>query len=267
MKTFHLFALLLVSGAFCRSNEAHAAVTANTTASGVAYFTIDRGAWATVAPSAEYTDIHGSWLGTSGSTADADGQRWMFADRVESSSFGNAKYPSDYLTPLPDTALGGVFNLPVNTYGVNSFGTGNKITDYNSTTNPYGYIGLGGSIRVTSDFNEPGASVWWEHLALYQDSTDNIWKIGATSGAGRGSIFELTNVVANTVNGNLQLSGDYVFGNTDWYNFLNGTNGDVSSTAVLGHFQLDAAPEPSKFLLTGLGAMLMLLRRRRAGAH
>lgn len=248
------------------THQASAAVLANTIATGTGYLTIDRAAWATVAPSEAYTDISGNPTGTSGPTADAAGQRWVFADRVEGSTFGAASYPSDYLTPLPDTALNGSFAFSVNSYGTNSFATGNKITDYNSTTNPNGFIGLGGSIRATSDFNEPGASVWWEHLALRQDPTDSIWKLFATSGPGQGSVFEFTNVMTSTVNGSLSFSGDYTFGNSDWYQFFqSSTAATISQTAVLGHFDLTpvAAPEPSKFMFLGLGAMLTLLRRKR----
>ncbi len=259
-----LSALLLI----CLSagtRPASAAVTANTTADGTVTFSYDRAAWATVAPSAAYTTISGAPTGTSGPTADATGQRWMYPDRFEGTSWVAASYPANYLTgvtqPLADT----VFTLAVNTYGTNSFAANHKITGYNSTTNPYGYIGLGASFRVTSDFNEPGASVWWEHLALQKDSTDNIWKILATSGAGQGTIFELTNVTEETINGSLHLSGDYIFGNTDWYNFLQG-NGDTDPNKILGHIELMPAgvPEPSRLLLAGLGAILLLLRRKRA---
>ena len=266
MKKFAAIAWLAITVSI-QTHQASASVLANTIATGTGYLTIDRAAWATVAPSEAYTDISGNPTGASGSTADAAGQRWMFADRVEGSSFGAAHYPSDYLTPLPDTALNGVFALPVNTYGTNSFATGNKITDYNSTTNPNGYIGLGGSIRATSDFNEPGASVWWEHLALYQDPTDSIWKLAATSGPGQGSVFEFTNVTTSTVNGSLSFSGDYTFGNSDWYQFFqSSTSATISQTAVLGHFDLNVAsvPEPSKIMFLGLGAMFTLLRRKRA---
>jgi hypothetical protein len=38
--------------------HAPAAVLSNTTATGVAYMTYDRAAWATIAPYADYTDIH-----------------------------------------------------------------------------------------------------------------------------------------------------------------------------------------------------------------
>lgn len=228
----------------------------NTTANGTAYMTIDRAAWATVAPSADYFDIHGNDLGYGAASADADGSRWMFADRFEGKSWVAASYPSSYLTPLPDYPLvqpAGGFAMPVNTYGTNSFAAGHMVTSYNSTTNPGGYIGLGGSLRVTSDFNEPGASVWWEHLALQQDQTDMTWRLFATSGPGQGSIFELTNVVTETVNGKLHLSADYKFGNTDWLNFFQGYNGDVNTETLLGHIELTPVPEPSSWALAVVG--------------
>lgn len=247
------------------AGSAFAAVDPNTTANGTAYMTIDRAAWATVAPSANYYDIHGNDLGYGGPSADAAGQRWMFADRFEGSSWVGAHYPSDYLTPLPDTPLtqpAGGFAMAVNTYGVNSFAANHKITDYNSTTNPNGYIGLAGSFRATSDFNEPGSSVWWEHLAIAQDATDSIWKIYATSGPGQGSLFELRNVTAETINGNLHLSGDYVFGNTDWLQFFQDYNGHLDTELVLGHIEITPAPAPGTAALLGLGGVMAARRRR-----
>jgi hypothetical protein len=219
-----------------------ATVLPNTTANGVVYLTYDRAAWATVAPSEEYYDIHGNDLGTNGPTADAAGQRWMFPDRFEGTNWVAAAFPNDYLTPLPDYPLvqpAGGFGLPVNSYGSNSFAANHKITSYNSTSNTNGYIGLGGSFRATSDFNEPGSSVWWEHLALRQDPADGVWKLYATSGPGQGSIFELTNVITETINGNLHLSADYIFGNSDWYQFFQGaTYATLNQNAILGHIEL-----------------------------
>lgn len=247
------------------TGSASAAILPNTTANGTAFMIIDRAAWATVAPSADYYDIHGNPTGASGPSADAAGQRWMFADRFEGSSWVGAHYPSDYLTPLPDSPLTqpvGGFAMAVNTYGVNSFATNHKITDYNSTTNPNGYIGLAGSFRATSDFNEPGSSVWWEHLAVRLDSADSNWKIFATSGPGQGSVFELRNVATETINGNLHLSGDYVFGNTDWLQFFQDVNGHLDTELVLGHIEIVPVPAPGVsglVTLCGLGA----IRRRR----
>lgn len=213
----------------------------NTAANGVAYLTYDRAAWATVAPRADYYDIHGNDLGTSAASADLVGRRWMFPDRFEGTNWVSAAYPSSYLTPLPDPSLEqpfGGFILPVNSYGTNSFATNHAITSYNSTTNATGSIGLGGSFRATSDFNEPGASVWWEHLALAQDPADHIWKLYATSGPGKGSLFELRNVVTETINGSLHLYGDYVFGNTDWLQFFQDNNGHLDTNLILGHIEL-----------------------------
>ncbi|HUK81678.1 MAG TPA: hypothetical protein VLZ12_03505 [Verrucomicrobiae bacterium] len=221
--------------------HASAAVLSNTTANGVVYMTYDRAAWATIAPYADYTDIHSNPTGLSGPSADADGQRWIFPDRIEGTNWVAAAYPSDYLTPIPDHPLeqpAGGFVLPVNSYVTNSFAANHQLTAYNSTTNPNGFIGLGGSMRATSDFNEPGASVWWEHLAIMQDAADSIWKLYATSGPGQGSIFELTNVVVGTVNGNLHLSADYIFGNTDWLLFFQDYNGRLDPNAILGHIEL-----------------------------
>lgn len=215
-------------------------LTPNTKANGVAYLTYDRAAWAMVAPGADYTDISGNPTGASGPTADVDGQRWVFPDRFEGTSWVNAAYPADYLTgptsPLAQPVGG--FALPVNTYGVNSFAANHQITDFDSSSSPNGYIGLGGSLRAASDFNEPGASVWWEHLAVRQDPLDSIWKIFATSGPGQGSVFELRNVVTESVLGKLHLSADYVFGNTDWLLFLQDVNGHLDTELVLGHIEI-----------------------------
>lgn len=216
-------------------------VLPDTTATGVAYLTYDRAAWATVAPQADFYDIHGNDLGTSAPAADAAGLRWMFADRFEGTNWVAAQYPDDYLTPLPDAPVvqpPGGFALPINTYGTNSFATNHQITTYESTTNANGYIGLGGSFRATSDFNEPGSSVWWEHLALRQDPADAIWKLYATSGPGQGSLFELRNVKAETFNGSLHLSADYVFGNTDWLQFFQNYNGHLDTNKILGHIEV-----------------------------
>ena len=247
----------------------HAApLAANTTADGVAYLTYDRAAWATNAPYADYYDIHAIPTGASGPTADADGQRWIFPQRFEGSSWTKAAYPADYLIPLVDSfplvQPSGGFALPVNSYGTNSFAAGHKITSYNSTTNPGGFIGLGGSFRATSDFNEPGASVWWEHLALQQDQTDMIWRGFATSGAGQGSIFELTNVTTETINGKLHLSADYKWGGTDWLWFLQDVNGHLDTEAILGHIELMPVPEPSSWALfvAGFGALAAVAYRR-----
>ena len=246
-----------------------AAVTANTIANGTAFMTYDRAAWATVAPSDAYTDISGTPTGLSGPTADLAGQRWMFPDRFEGTTWVNAAYPTAYLTggnTSPLTQPSGGFALQVNTYNTNSFAFGHKITDYNSTTNPNGYIGLGGSFRVTSDFNEPGASVWWQKLAIRLDPLDSKWKIVSTFGAGQGSVFELTNVTANTVNGSLSLSADYIFGATDWYDFFQSSSGaTIDANKILGHITLTPAtvPEPSRVMLFILGSATIALRRRR----
>jgi hypothetical protein len=232
---------MLVSIGGLLATQLSAAVQPNTTANGVVYLTIDRAAWATVAPSADYFDIHGNDLGTNSASADVNGKRWMFTDRFEGTNWVAASYPSSYLTPLPDYPLvqpNGGFVLPVNTYTSNSFAANHEITSYNSTSNTNGYIGLGGSFRATSDFNEPGSSVWWEHLALAQDPADGIWKLYATSGPGQGSLFELRNVTAETINGNLHLSGDYVFGNTDWLQFFQDYNGHLDTNMILGHIEL-----------------------------
>lgn len=265
MKKFFAISAIVAVGGFS-AIQAPAQVLPNTTANGVAYLTYDRAAWATIAPFAAYTDISGNPTGLSGSSADASGQRWMYPDRFEGTSWVSASYPSAYLTgpTAPLVQPVGGFALPVNTYGVNSFAANHKITSYNSSSAPNGYIGLGGSLRATSDFNEPGASIWWEHLALMQDSTDSIWKLYATSGPGQGSIFELVNVTTETINGNLHLSADYVFGNTDWLQFLNGSNGDINTSTVMGHIELVPAvvPEPSALALLGIGALLPLIRRK-----
>jgi len=231
--------LLLVTLAAVAS--ATAGVLPNTTANGIVYLTYDRAAWATIAPSADYYDIHGNDLGTNSATADTDGKRWMYPDQFVGTNWVSAAYPSSYLTPLPDYPLvqpAGGFVLPVNTYGTNSFATNHSVTSYNSTSNTNGYIGLGGSFRATSDFNEPGSSVWWEHLALRQDPTNAIWTVYATSGPGQGSLFELRNVTAETINGNLHLSADYVFGNTDWLQFFQDYNGHLDTNMILGHIEL-----------------------------
>jgi hypothetical protein len=257
---FALMALIVTGMSLANA----APLAPNTTANGTAYMTIDRAAWATVAPIADYFDIHGNDLGYGAASADADGLRWMFADRFEGTSWVAASYPSDYLTPLPDYPLvqpAGGFAMPVNTYGVNSFAANHQITSYNSTSAPNGYIGLGGSFRATSDFNEPGASVWWEHLALMQDPADSIWKIFATSGAGQGSIFELRNVTTETVNGNLHLSGDYVFGGTDWLWFFQDYNGHLDTEMVLGHLELTPVPEPGSLVLAAVGLLVVSCAR------
>lgn len=258
----YVTAMFLAAGL---SAAASGSVLPNTTASGTAYMTIDRAAWATVAPSAAYTDIGGNPTGASGPSADAAGQRWMFADRFEGSGWVGAHYPTDYLTgpASPLTQPVGGFAMAVNTYGVNSFAANHKITDYNSSTNPNGWIGLAGSFRATSDFNEPGASVWWEHLAVRQDPADAVWKIFATSGPGQGSLFELRNVVTATVGGKLHLSADYVFGNTDWLNFFQNANGHLDTELVLGHIEIvpETIPAPSAVALLAIAGVAA--RRRR----
>jgi hypothetical protein len=233
---------MLVSIGGLLATQLSAAVLPNTGANGVVYLTYDRAAWAMVTTNEDYYDIHGNYLGTNGPTADVAGQRWMFPDRIEGTNWVSAPYPSAYLTPLPDYPLvqpAGGFVLPVNSYGTNQFAANHKKTDYDSTTNANGYIGLGGSLRATSDFNEPGASVWWEHLALKQDSADGIWKLYATSGPGQGSVFFLTNVVTETLNGNLHLSADYIFGDSDWYEFFqSATIATLDQNKILGHVEL-----------------------------
>ncbi len=257
------FAVVPVAGL---TASVFAAVDPNTTANGTAYMTVDRAAWATVAPSAAYTDISGNPTGASGPTADAAGQRWMFTDRFEGTGWVAAAYPSDYLTgpAVPLTQPAGGFAMPVNTYGVNSFSANHKITSYDSTANPNGWIGLGGSFRSTSDFNEPGASVWWEHLAVRQDPSDSIWKIFATSGPGQGSLFELRNVTTETIGGNLHLSADYVFGNTEWLQFFQDYNGHLDTELTLGHIEIVPVPAPGTIALLGASGLIANRRRRNA---
>lgn len=272
LKTLKL-ACALAACCAALSGHALAAVLPNTTANGVAYMTIDRGAWSTIAPSEAYTNISGVPTGVTGPTADATGQRWMFADRFEGKAWKGAAYPTDYLTgataPLTQPANG--FALEVNQYNstaaaANGFHANYKLTDYNSTSKPNGFIGLGGSFRATSDFNEPGASVWWQYLAIQQDATDSTWKIVSTRGAGAGSVFELTNVTTETIDGNLHLSADYVFGNSDWYQFFqSSTAAVISPTTVLGHIEIvpSAVPEPASLGLIGVGGLALLSRRRK----
>lgn len=238
----------------------------NTPANGVAYFSYDQAAWATSAPYAYYTDIHGVPTGAEGPTADADGQRWIFPQRFEGTGWVNAAYPTDFLVPLaenlPLAQPSGGFALPVNTYGTNAFAAGHQITDYDSTSNPGGWIGLGGSFRIASDFNEPGASVWWQHLALQQNQTDGIWRIFATSGLGAGSVFELTNVTTETIGGGLHLSADFKWGNTDWLIFLQDSNGHLDPDAILGHIEILPVPEPGSIVLVAIGLAGLRARRR-----
>lgn len=261
----YITATLLCVYAMLVSIPASAAVLANTTANGTAYFSYDRAAWATVVPNEAYTTISGTPTGLSGPTADIAGQRWMYPDRFEGTSWVAAAYPSSYLTGPTQPLASTLIPMLVNSYGTNSFAANHKITNYNSTSNPFGYIGLGGSLRATSDFNQPGASVWWEHLALRKDSADNVWKIYATTGAGAGSIFELFNVTEETVNGNLHLTGDYKFGNTDWYQFFqSSTAATIDPNMALGHIDLTPAPEPSRALLAAASMMALLFRRKRA---
>jgi hypothetical protein len=249
---------------FAFVSSASAGIDPNTTANGTAFMTIDRAAWATVAPSADYYDISFNPLGFGDTTADVAGHRWMFADRFEGTNWVGAAYPTDYLTgpTAPLTQPAGGFAMAVNTYGVNSFAANHKITEYNSTSNPNGWIGLGGSFRATSDFNGPGSSVWWEHLAIRQDPTDSVWKIFATSGPGQGSLFELRNVTTSTVAGNLSLSADYVFGNTDWLQFFQGFNGVLDTEKVLGRIEIVPVPAPGSVLVVALGGLVATRRRR-----
>lgn len=251
-----LLAALCTSSFGILTDSVAATLLPNTTANGVVSLTYHRAAWATIAPIADYTDIHANPTGMTNSTADVDGRRWMFPDRFEGTNWVGAAYPADYLTPLPDHPLAqpvGGFALAVNSYGTNSFAGNHAVTTFNSTTNPNGLIGLGGSFRSTSDFNEPGASVWWEHLALLQDPVDGIWKIQATSGPGKGSLFELRNVTVETIDGNLHLSADYVFGNTDWLQFFQDVNGHLDTNAILGH--IDLIPSGVARVLDGMAVI------------
>lgn len=265
------FRLFCALGVLCTVGTATiqaAPLLPNTTANGTLYMTYDRAAWATTAPYADYYDVHGIATGASGPTADANGQRWIFPQRFEGTSWAGSHYPADYLVPLaenfPLAQPAGGFKLPVNSYLTNSFATGHKITNYNSTTNPGGYIGLGGSFRAASDFNEPGASIWWERLAIQQDQSDMIWRIVATTGPGQGSVFELTNVVAETVNGSLHLSADYRWGNTDWLLFFQDANGHLDTSEVLGHIELRPVPEPGSIALMGIGLACVGMAARHA---
>ena len=45
-------------------------------------------------------------------------------------------------------------------------------------------------------------------------------------------------MTAETLDGNLHLSGDYVFGNTKWLQFLQDNNGHLDTNLVLGHIEL-----------------------------
>ena len=63
---------------------------------------------------------------------------------------------------------------------------------------------------------------------------------------------------------NLHLTGDYKFGNTDWYQFFQGsTSAVINPNMSLGHIELSPAPEPSRALLACAGLMTLLLRRKR----
>jgi hypothetical protein len=246
--------------------------SAGITANGTATLVYNKAAWATVAPAAlnpapakiGYFDIHATPTGAVGDAADLASHRWMMLLSTANQSVTTIPYPAGYLgAPTPITAGATYsYSMPVNCYGASCAGWGSnyKVTDYDSVTNPGGWIGLGGSLKVGSDFNEPGASVWWEKLALH--NVGGIWKIEATDSIGAGSVFELVNPVVTTLTcrypllpprpipyrtvQRIGISASYKLGNTDWASFFNGSatpgfnpnTGFVDINKILGTFTL-----------------------------
>lgn len=204
---------------------------------------------------------------------------------------------------VPVTQPSGGFTFQVDpsaTAGTANPGWGANYTAsaYDSVTNPTGKISMGGSIRMASDvFNSariagnPDGLITDPNQGINPNSTSNVynpnggtsvqwrnldvrylagnWYIGAGTGPGAGSIFELINPVfgISAVNGLATLEADYQFGDSDWYGFLSGSAPDINPNLVLGHLSINPelanpVPVPAGAWLFG-GALFSLVKSLR----
>ncbi|KJV05883.1 hypothetical protein [Methylocucumis oryzae] len=253
--------LTLLSGAIALtvSPLAHSGVTA----AGTATLVYNKSNWSTVATTAlnpapakiAYTDIHATPTGVVNDAANTNGQRWMMLQNVANQTVSSFPYPSAWQIPVASnvpitTAATYSFAMPVNCYtsSCSGWGTGYTVTTYDSVSNPGGWIGLGGSLKVSSDFNEPGGTVWWGKLALKQDTGTGLWWIyDQLNGS---TVFQLVSpvVTTKTCSGiqRINITASYKFGNSDWGLFFDGyatpgTNpntGKLDLNKTLGTFSL-----------------------------
>jgi len=253
--------LTLLSGAIALT--ASPLAYSGVTAIGTATLQYNKSKWATVAPNASnpspakiaYTDIHGTATGSVNYAANTNGQRWMMLQNVADQTVSSFPYPSAWQinvvdnVPITSSATYNVA-MPVNCYtsSCSGWGTGYTVTTYDSSSNPGGWIGLGGSLKVSSDFNEPGGTVWWGKLALKKDTSTGVWWIYDQLHSS--TVFQLVNVTETTKTcsgvDRLNIEADYKFGESDWGTFLDsyatpGTDpntGDIDLDKVLGTFTL-----------------------------
>ncbi|WFP48565.1 hypothetical protein PL263_10615 [Methylomonas sp. EFPC3] len=247
---------------------------------GEAHLTYDRQAWATLLPTRARTDIHGIPIeGSEGPTSDTKGNRFLYpqlfldhnsptaikrSELASEARIANGTadpeavaqwriYNQDEWVPL-DQPPGG-FTMQVDDLRAGVWWP-EKSGWVPSSYNPYPgeetplTIGLGGSLRLHSDFIAPGASLWFASLdiRLQQDrmTQEYKWYIGSSGGVAPGSIFELINPVfgVDPTTGYTTLSADYKWGASQWSNFFhfNAYPGDITEK-VLGHISMNVGAE------------------------
>ncbi|WGS87053.1 hypothetical protein [Methylomonas sp. UP202] len=251
----------------------------NGTIGGMAYFSYDQAAWATMRSSAMRSDVHGINLKTTPDpTSNTDGNRFFYPQQfldyrkavpnTYSTMASDEKIVNGTADPeavkqwrifdlaqrVPLAQPEGGFAMPVDTLDPGlpvDWGEGLSQSRYYENPIDFGnehirtVIGLGGSLRMGSDFFGQSGSLWFSGLELREESNsaNDIdtyrWFIAGTHPQAPATIFELINpVIGVDAQGQMTLEADYKWGTSAWGLFFQFRDTELQDK-VLGHISIN----------------------------